>query len=295
MQHRSIKLLLIALPVVALAGCGKAHVGYSPLPNVNVSVPVSLPGGGGSSGGRLPSGNGGYYKTGKPYQVAGKWYHPLQSAAGYEATGTASWYGSDFHSKKTANGERYDMYAMSAAHKTLPLPSLVRVTNLENGRSVVVRVNDRGPFVKDRLIDLSYAAARELGFEAQGTTRVRVEVIGNGDPATISASAAAAAPNPQPVVAQQAPPVEPVTTHAATPASGALFIQLGAFSSQMNAQRLQSELAASHPTAQVYPDHRSSPGIYRVRIGPFRNVQEIESLVISLQQQGYAQAIVVIE
>lgn len=289
-------LALSGIVLLVLSGCGKSQVGYS-------SMPYPQSSSGSSSSGKLPSGNGGYYKTGKPYKVAGQWYYPLQSAAGYEATGVASWYGRDFHGKKTANGERYDMYTMSAAHKTLPMPTMARVTNLENGRSVIVRINDRGPFVKDRLIDLSYAAARELGYDSQGTARVRVQVLGNGDPATYSASdsrpnnspAPAPAPttrNPAPVVAA-APAAPPLA--ASPPPSGAMFIQLGAFSSEVNARRLEDELSGNHPSVRVYADYRISPGVFRVRIGPFTNVEEIESQVLSLRQQGYAQAIVVIE
>jgi len=137
--------------LLLLSGCGKSHVSYSPSRDGAPSA-SSYPS---NQSARLPSGNGGYVKTGKPYQIAGRWYYPLSSAAGYHETGTASWYGSKFHGKKTANGERYDMHAMSAAHKTLPMPTMVRVTNLNNGRAVVVRVNDRGPFVKNRVIDLS--------------------------------------------------------------------------------------------------------------------------------------------
>lgn len=120
---------------------------------------------------------GGVYKIGAPYRIGLKWYFPREQP-GYDETGVASWYGADFHAKTTANGEIYDMYAMTAAHPTLPLPSLVRVTNLSNGRSIVVRVNDRGPFVGDRLIDMSYAAATNLGFAQAGTTRVRVTYLG---------------------------------------------------------------------------------------------------------------------
>jgi rare lipoprotein A len=119
-----------------------------------------------------------HFKVGKPYEVAGRWYRP-EVVSAYEATGIASWYGSDYHGRLTANGELYDMYALTAAHPTLQLPSVVRVTNLANGRSLVLRVNDRGPFVKDRLIDLSWAAARELGFERQGLARVHVTYLGN--------------------------------------------------------------------------------------------------------------------
>lgn len=119
-----------------------------------------------------------HFKVGSPYRINGRWYHP-QAVSSYEATGIASWYGSSYHGRLTANGELYDMYALSAAHPTLQLPSLVRVTSLENGRSLVLRVNDRGPFVKDRLIDLSFAAARELGFERQGLARVHVTFLAN--------------------------------------------------------------------------------------------------------------------
>ena len=119
-----------------------------------------------------------HFKIGSPYRINGSWYYP-QAVSAYEATGVASWYGSSYHGRLTANGELYDMYALSAAHPTLQLPSVVRVTNLANGRSLVLRVNDRGPFVKNRLIDLSWAAARELGFERQGLARVHVVYLGN--------------------------------------------------------------------------------------------------------------------
>jgi rare lipoprotein A len=119
-----------------------------------------------------------HFKVGSPYRINGRWYHPAVVSS-YQETGIASWYGSSYHGRLTANGELYDMYALSAAHPTLQLPSVVRVTNLENGRSLVLRVNDRGPFVKNRLIDLSWAAARELGFERQGLARVHVTFLGN--------------------------------------------------------------------------------------------------------------------
>lgn len=126
---------------------------------------------------KAPATPGGRYKTGEPYQVGGIWYVPREQP-NYDETGIASWYGSAFQMKATANGEIFDMGQLSAAHTTLPLPSMVEVTNLENGRSLVVRVNDRGPFVGGRIIDLSQAAARELGYERQGTTRVRVRYVG---------------------------------------------------------------------------------------------------------------------
>ncbi len=116
------------------------------------------------------------YIVGQPYQVNGRTYYPREDFD-YDRTGIASWYGSDFHGRRTANGETYDMNALTAAHPTLPMPTIVRVTNLDNGRSVIVRINDRGPFAEDRIIDLSRAGARELGFETRGLARVRVTVL----------------------------------------------------------------------------------------------------------------------
>jgi len=132
-----------------------------------------------SSSSRIPGPTGTPYRAyivGQPYQIGGRTYHPREDFD-YDRTGTASWYGDDFHGRRTANGETYDMNALTAAHTTLPMPTIVRVTNLENGRSVVVRVNDRGPFAEDRIIDMSRAGARELGFERNGLTRVRVAVL----------------------------------------------------------------------------------------------------------------------
>lgn len=126
---------------------------------------------------QIPTGQGGHYKIGKPYQIAGVWYYPKEDEH-YDATGIGSWYGPQFHGKRTANGEIFDQEQLTAAHPTLPMPVLVRVTNLENGRSVVVRVNDRGPFVNGREIDLSRKAAELLGYDRKGTARVRVQYVG---------------------------------------------------------------------------------------------------------------------
>jgi rare lipoprotein A len=118
----------------------------------------------------------GYFKIGNPYQINGIWYYPAEDYE-YDETGIASWYGAQFHGKTTANGETYDMNALTAAHRTLPMPSFVRVTNLENGRSLVLRLNDRGPFAKGRIIDVSRRGAQLLGFQRQGTARVRVQIL----------------------------------------------------------------------------------------------------------------------
>jgi len=228
-----------------------------------------------SSGAKAPTGAGGSYKVGKPYQVAGVWYVPKEDPS-YNRVGTASWYGAQFHAKATANGEVFDMDALTAAHTTLPLPSLVEVTNLENGRKVIVRVNDRGPFVGDRIIDMSRAAARELGFEAKGLAKVRVRYVGRaplgggGDPgvrrAEIPASlppalipysqmARAPAPPPAPVSAPEPALEAPV---AAPPAS--YRIQAGAFGDRVNAERAVSRLAHAGQ-AVIEP---TSGGLYRV-------------------------------
>jgi len=261
----------MTITALILVGCGKSHPDRDTREVRN--APASH-----SSDSRQPSGKGGIRKTGKPYQVGGHWYYPLESAEGYNKTGTASWYGSKFHGRKTANGERYDMHAMSAAHTTLPMPTMVRVTNLDNGRSVVVRVNDRGPFVKNRIIDLSYAAARELGYDQAGTARVRVEALGH------SAS-----------YDRRKPPQENSIKPAASTAGGGMYIQLGAFSTHSNALRLKNTLVNEYPSINIYSRNGGYSEIYRVRIGPFDNVRSIESNVLSLQRQGYANAIVVIE
>ncbi len=278
-----------------LAGCG-ARVAYSPLPGVSVSAPIPVPA---SAGGhaRLPSGKGGAYKTGRPYRVGGRTYYPLASARGYDEVGIASWYGRDFHGRRTANGEIFDMRALSAAHRTLPLPTMVRVTNLENGRSVIVRVNDRGPFVKNRLIDLSWAAARELGFVHKGTARVRVQSLDVAPRAHHPVLARRAPVTPaarQPATRTPArASVRPATLHARSDAG--MYVQLGAFAEADNASRLKRKLASSYPSVRVEPFPRDGRMLYRVRIGPFQDVQRIEQTVLSLQQRGYGNAVVVIE
>ncbi len=277
-----------AIVALLLSGCGKSHVTYSPSSRDGAPSASSYPS---KQPARLPSGKGGYVKTGNPYQIAGRWYYPLSSADGYNETGTASWYGTKFHGKKTANGERYDMHAMSAAHKTLPMPTMVRVTNLNNGRSVVVRVNDRGPFVKNRIIDLSYAAARALGYDSEGTAPVRVETLGSNRLIAASQNPPRSVPAP---LKLPKPPAQPAVA-SQTVQRGAMYIQLGAFSSAANANRLKGELATDYPSVGIYARNGGFSPVYRVRIGPFDDEKNIETHVLSLQQQGYSNAIVVIE
>lgn len=258
------------------SGCS-TKVAHQPPPSPPVQNKSQAPG--------LPDGTGGLYKVGKPYKVAGRWYRPVDNATAYDQTGIASWYGRDFHGKQTANGERYDMHALSAAHTTLPMPTLVRVTNLENGRSVIVRINDRGPFVKNRLIDLSYAAARQLGYEQQGTTRVRVQTLDLPASNTHTASRAAV-----PAVLLASTQKNP-----ATQLVSGIFIQLGAFSSENNANRLREQLRGQYPSTRLHPLQIASQTLFRVRIGPFKDMSGIEHTVRSLQTNGYNKAIVIIE
>ncbi len=206
--------------VAALSGCAETRlITHTAKQATRDSPPSAAPSPTARAGG-------GVYKVGNPYQVAGIWYYPKEDAT-YDETGIASWYGSDFHGKYTANGEIFDMNEVTAAHKTLPMPSLVRVTNLENGRSIIVRVNDRGPFVNGRIIDLSRRASQLLGTERQGTAKVRVQMVGpaTGDPDVRQPVAPTLAEDKPPVVAApratvtaEALPVPPGARGQATPA-----------------------------------------------------------------------------
>lgn len=198
-----------------------------------------------------------------PYMVNGKTYRVLASEHGYRERGFASWYGEKFHGHKTSNGEIYDMFQLSAAHKSMPIPGYLRVTNLENNRSIVVRVNDRGPFHSDRIIDLSYAAAHMLGYDKQGTAMVEIEAI----VPTIQASARPASTNL-------------VSSSAAVPVAGAV-LQVGAFSDRAAAERLSARLRnmTRRPVfIRSVEIDASREVIHRVRVGPIPNAAEITQL-----------------
>ncbi len=162
-MHTFLKALTTSVSLIALAACSDGTQVFSSSPATASSSASAI-------------NSDGYYKVGTPYQVSGIWYYPKEDY-GYKEIGVASWYGADFHNGITANGELYDMHGLTAAHRTLPLPSIVRVTNLQNGRSLVLRVNDRGPFVNNRIIDVSMRAAQLLGFKDDGTTQVQVEIL----------------------------------------------------------------------------------------------------------------------
>jgi rare lipoprotein A len=208
-----------------------------------------------------------------PYTVLGKTYRILPSAKGYKARGTASWYGTKFHGESTANGERYDVYEMTAAHCTLPIPTYVQVTNLENGRRAIVRVNDRGPFVNDRIIDLSYAAAVKLGYANKGTAPVEVVAIDMDNWPPSKAVVAAPPPAPAPAaIASDARQSETVSNDAVS-AVGRYYVQAGAFQSAQIAENLRLRLAA----ATRYPVLVEPAGaLYRVRVGPLISRAEAE-------------------
>lgn len=204
------------------------------------------------------------------YDVFGRRYYVLASADGYLERGVASWYGPTFHGGNTSSGEPYDMYAMTAAHKTLPLPCYVRVTNLRNGKNVVVRINDRGPFVANRLIDLSYTAASRLDMLREGTTLVEVRVLSPSVPDVLTRSSA------------QPPP--------------ALYVQAGAFADQQNAQRLLTRLqAAGLERAFIALPPPSGAHLYRVRLGPVESVAQFDELAARLAALGIADARLAIE
>jgi rare lipoprotein A len=185
-------------------------------------------------------------------------YVPLPRADGYEEEGIASWYGPGFHGKKTASGEVYDMYANTCAHKLLPLGTTVRVTNLDNQRTVLTRINDRGPFVEGRIIDLSYAVARELGMAERGTCRVRVEAVsgpgGGGPPGKVL--------------------------------EGPFAWQVGAFSVPANAEELARELRRAFPDVTEESFQREGKAVFRVRVGTYRTVAEARNALTALKARG---------
>jgi rare lipoprotein A len=225
-------------------------------------------------------------RNGNPpfYDVFGKRYFVLSSNVGYVERGVASWYGPGFHKIRTSTGELYDMYGMTAAHKTLPLPAYVRVTNLQNGRSVVVRVNDRGPFVGNRIIDLSYTAAAKLDMLRNGTAMVEVRSIDQSTAVPVMTASAQT-----PVGATPAAPDSPTVNAAVStvPVPPTLFIQAGAFSDPANAERLAENLRGrGYGTVFVRDDQIAGRRMYRVRIGPVPDVAEFDRVVAALERAG---------
>lgn len=284
------KRLATLLVSVALAACGTVprgggyylDDGPDAAPAVDVSkIPDAIP----KHEPRAASGN-------KAYTALGVRYTPMADARGYRERGVASWYGKKFHGRPTSSREPYDMYAMTAAHKTLPLPSYVRVRNLQNGRTVVVRVNDRGPFLHDRVIDLSYAAAHKLGIVGTGTGLVEVEIVEPGETAPVTALTQPAAPPPRHAGLE----IIPAATADARPPPPKIFLQLGAFTRSENAESLRARLAQTTPKPIfVQPPVNAATPHYRVRIGPLTSVEEGDRLAEQLRDLGHINAHIVVE
>jgi rare lipoprotein A len=207
----------------------------------------------------------------KPYEVDGQRYQPLRDHQGFSQSGVASWYGKKFHGRLTSNGETYDMYAMTAAHKTLPLGVEVRVKNKRNGKSVVVRINDRGPFVAGRIIDLSFSAARELDVVTDGTAPVEIVALGY-------------------------PHREGAGTTYTSPVdydAGSFAVQVGAFSQIDNARRLAQKLKPRFGRTEAQFSNSDGRALYRVRVGEFRSLNMAETAKEQLKNSGYPGAFVV--
>jgi rare lipoprotein A len=275
------------------------------------------------------NGGGGTYKVGAPYEIDGTWYYPKEQPD-YDETGIASWYGPNFYGHRTANGEIYNAGDLTAAHRTLPMPVNVRVTNLDNGKSVMLRVNDRGPYAKGRIIDVSEAAATLLGFKNAGTARVRVTYVGRGRspdgtplPSDTPAEIATAVPAvPAAKVATEklaevpearvAPPVhvaalpEPApdatsgdadppggqVTQVPVPASTHLYVQVGAFGSYENAMRLRDELGGD---LVISTTRRNGQTLYRVRTAPLNSTEDADAALARLTGLGSNDAHIVVD
>lgn len=286
--------ILVCLALLALAGCASNEVNLSDSPYSQAAA---------------IKGQGGSYKVGKPYQISGKWYYPKEDYS-YSEVGIASWYGSDFHDKRTANGEKYDMNTLTAAHRTLPIPSIVRVTNLENGRSLVLRVNDRGPYAKNRIIDISKRGAQLLGYQMQGTAKVRVELLEdeskelkaallNEPMPTRYASAKKvdyaqniAIPKKQIQVYKAAEKAPVVSYQNSGSAEKNYFVQAGAFSKQDAAHSLSQKLTQFGKTKVATADV-DGKRFYRVRLGPFSFPEEAEVTLAKVRNYGIQNASVV--
>jgi len=194
----------------------------------------------------------------RPYKVLGNWYQPLPNAKGFSQKGRASWYGKKFHGRKTANGEIYNMHALTAAHKTLPLGTWIHVDNLENGRNVKVRVNDRGPFVGDRILDLSYTAAKAIDMTGNGTARIKITVI--------------------------EPPVPQKKKSVAKQSLGGIFsVQAGSFSDKVNAASFMAMLDRTYKNVHMAVENKT----YKVRVGWFKNREDAEETKSALKNAGY--------
>jgi len=223
------------------------------------------------------------YGNPKSYVIHGKRYYVLPTAKGYDKRGIASWYGTKFHGRLTSSREPYDMLAMTAASPELPIPCYVSVTNLENGRQIIVRVNDRGPFAPNRIIDLSYAAAKKLNMTQKGTALVEVRAISSHQDLPVYAS------TKQQTISTKK------TTNATQLAISKLYLQVGAFHDKSNAIQLKNRLEKlTHKTVRIITKHPLTNPLYLVQVGPLKGVGESDQLLAKLQNAGYYQSITII-
>jgi rare lipoprotein A len=309
-MHTPQRILTVLALAAFVAGCATQKTAYIPTPS--------------------PSHSNGIYKVGKPYQIGDTWYYPKEQPD-YDETGIASWYGPSFYGRPTANGEIYNAGDITAAHRTLPMPVNVRVTNLDNGKSLVVRVNDRGPYAKGRIIDVSEAAAKLLGFYNAGTARVRVTYLSRSTqpdgtpllandtpPEVASAVPAVPTPNvaidklptvpgapiappvrvaslprpaPDPVPAEAGPPTGQVT-EVPVPATTHLYVQVGAFGSYENAMRLRDQLGGD---LRVSTTKKNGQTLYRVRTAPLNTNDEADAALAHLSELGSNDAHIVVD
>jgi len=270
-----------------------------------------------SSGPQVSSefGQRGYYKIGRPYQINGVWYYPKEDFD-YSETGIASWYGPNFHGLRTANGEIYDMEALTAAHPTLQIPSAVRVTNLENGRTAILRVNDRGPFHNGRVIDVSRRAAVDLGFLGKGTAKVRVDVLPDDSRRLAELAGNGASPALQEAALRsgrgstiETSGIQVVSLDSPMPTIGApkpmpsgiagdetsIYVQTASFSIPANAARMRDQLDRQFGGAQIVPVEHAGRTMYRVRLGPVGNVEAADRLLANVIESGYPQSRLIVD
>lgn len=288
---RSIKpstFIALSLIICTLAACSSTpkkssgpikrppHSDSAPHRNIDIaSIPNAVPK-------REPHSK---YGNPKSYVVFGKRYHPLSSSKGFTQRGIASWYGTKFHGKRTSSGEPYDMFAMTAAHKTLPLPTYVEVTNLDNGRKVIVKVNDRGPFVSGRIIDLSHTAARKLNIIDSGTGRVKIKAI---DPGQYRSQKPTQSAKATPAPPQKTPSISSPKPHPTALPSERLFVQIGAFSNSRNAKNVQKDLYQRlGPKLRIDTHYSDTEKLYRVRIGPIASNDAAERVHTRLNHIGF--------
>ena len=313
-----IRLVFLGLAGVSLMACSESQLAVHVVKKVSQVVT------------KKPAPKVGIYKVGKPYQVKSVWYYPSEDAQ-YDRTGIASWYGKPFHGRPTANGETYNMNALTAAHKTLPMPVRVQVTNLENGRSLVLKVNDRGPFINGRIIDVSRRAAQLLGFFKQGTAKVRVTVIDQRSgqvvakrvptpeeqkralPALPRGDVSAQSLAPPSGVKQSTPPAstkaivrvasaaplgtapavtDRVTQRPVGPSS--IFIQAGAFALAKNANKLRARLAYIRPS-RITNVFIKGQEMFRVRMGPLNSVETADKVLQQILDSGITNAQIIVE